>query len=301
MGRHSVAAPLLSRLQARHDGARQPGLGRRAHDWRRRRPHQDRRPREAAHLYAQPRLRSRRFQGHALDAAAVESAIAAADPAHRRPLDGLGFAPGRLSASGVGTRHNGSRSAGDEMQTAVISALALFLAVSPAAAATAYITNEKGNSITVVNLDKLVAVKTVEVGQRPRGIALSKDQKLLYVCLGDDDTIAILDAKTIARVGELPSGTDPEQLSLNPDGKLLFVANENDALLTAIDVGTKQAIIEIPVGVEPEGVAVSKDGETVVNTSETTSMAHFIDWRAKKVVANVLVPPRPRYADFSPD
>ena len=67
------------------------------------------------------------------------------------------------------------------MQAALISALALWLAVGPAAAATAYITNEKGNSITVVDLDKLVAVKTVDVGQRPRGIALSQDHNRIPV------------------------------------------------------------------------------------------------------------------------
>src|SRR3954447_20849744 len=107
------------------------------------------------------------------------------------------------------------------MQASLIPlALALALAAAPARAATAYITNEKGNSITVVDLDKLAAVKTVEVGQRPRGIALSKDEKLIYVCLGDDDTIAILDAGTLERVGELPSGPDPEQIRLSPDGKL---------------------------------------------------------------------------------
>ena len=147
---------------------------------------------------------------------------------------------------------------------------------------TAYVTNEKGNSITVIDLDKLEVVKTVKVGQRPRGIALSQGRAKLFVCLGDDDTIPILDTKTLKAVGDLPSGPDPEQLRLSPDGKLVFVANENDALLTAIDIATRKAISEFPVGVEPEGVAVSPDGAIVVNTSETTSMAHFIDWQTQE-------------------
>ena len=48
-------------------------------------------------------------------------------------------------------------------------------------------------------------------------------------------------------------------------------------------------------------MAVSPDGSIVVNTSETTSMAHLIDWRNKKSVANILVPPRPRYAEYTKD
>ena len=60
-------------------------------------------------------------------------------------------------------------------------------------------------------------------------------------------------------------------------------------------------VSEFPVGVEPEGVAVSPDDSIVVNTSETTSMAHLIDWRNKKIVANILVDPRPRYAEYNKD
>ena len=165
----------------------------------------------------------------------------------------------------------------------------------------AYVTNEKGDSISIVNLDKLEVERTIKVGHRPRGIALSKDGAELFVCLGDDDTISILDVKTMKPIGELPSGRDPEQLRLSNDGRFAFIANEDDALLTAIDVASRKAVQEFSVGVEPEGVAVSPDDSMVVNTSETTSMAHLIDWRNRKIVANILVPSRPRYAEYAPD
>jgi len=180
--------------------------------------------------------------------------------------------------------------------------LALALAATgPALAGAAYVTNEKGDSVSIIDTAKMQTTKTVAIGQRPRGLALSKDGAFLFVCLGDDDTIAILDTKSLRIVGALPSGPDPEQLRLSPDGATLFVANENDALLTAIDVASRKAIRETPVGVEPEGVAVSPDGKTVVVTSETTSMAHFIDWPGGESVANILVPSRPRFAEFKPD
>ena len=251
------------------------------------------------------------FKGQGTDLAPVEPAAASADPAHRRAGHGFGFAAGRLPASDIYTRHPRLRSAGDKMQTSMkrmaccVAAMALLATpgavFGKAMAATAYITNEKGNSISVIDLDKLEVTRTVKTGQRPRGIALSKDGAEMFVCLGDDDRIAVIDTKTLKEVGELPSGPDPEQLRVSPDGKLVFVANENDALLTAIDVATRKVVSEFPVGVEPEGVAVSPDGSIVVNTSETTSMAHLIDWRNKKIVANILVPPRPRYAEYNKD
>ena len=55
-------------------------------------------------------------------------------------------------------------------------------AAAPALAYTAYVTNERDNTVSVVDLDKMETVKTIPVGQRPRGIVISPDGKFLYIC-----------------------------------------------------------------------------------------------------------------------
>ena len=67
---------------------------------------------------------------------------------------------------------------------------------APAAAFTAYVSNEKGNSISVIDTDTKEVVKTIKTGNRPRGITISHDGKFIYVCVSDDDTIEVIDAKT---------------------------------------------------------------------------------------------------------
>ena len=54
----------------------------------------------------------------------------------------------------------------------------------------------------MIDLDKLEVTRTVKTGQRPRGIALSKDGAEMFVCLGDDDRIAVIDTKTLKEVGD---------------------------------------------------------------------------------------------------
>ena len=78
--------------------------------------------------------------------------------------------------------------------------------------------NEKGNSITVIDSDTLEVKETIRVGQRPRGIMLTKDGKSLLVCASDDDTVQVPDVATNKIVGDLPSGPDPEQLNIDPSG-----------------------------------------------------------------------------------
>ena len=171
----------------------------------------------------------------------------------------------------------------------------------PVLAYTVYVSNEKDNTISVIDGDTLELVETISVGERPRGIVLSKDGKYLYICASDDDRIEVLDLSSREIAYHLPSGPDPELMSLNADGSLLFVANEDDNMVTVIDTVQRSKVIEIPVGIEPEGIGLSPDGKWLVSTSETTNMAHFIDTVSLKIVANVLVDTRPRVAQYTPD
>src|SRR5277367_5271848 len=110
-----------------------------------------------------------------------------------------------------------------------LSIVALAVAVQPAAADTILVSNEKGNSITVLDGATLEVIKTVPVGQRPRGIVLSKDKSVLYICASDDDDINVLDLATYTLKEPLPSGPDPETFALHPDGLHLYVSNEDDS------------------------------------------------------------------------
>jgi len=111
----------------------------------------------------------------------------------------------------------------------VLSATVLWLAhATTASAFIAYVSNEKGNTVSVIDTDKWAVTKTIKVGQRPRGIEFTKDGKFVLVAVGDDDTIEMIDTATQQVVDKLPSGPDPELFVQDAAGKILYVANEND-------------------------------------------------------------------------
>ena len=126
---------------------------------------------------------------------------------------------------------------------AALGAIGAALAMPAAASAyTVYVTNEKDNTVSVIDSEKLEVVKTVKVGQRPRGIILSKDGKWLIVCASDDNIVQVYDAKTLEFVKTLPSGPDPELLILHPSGNPLYIANEDDNLVTVVDIKTGKVV-----------------------------------------------------------
>ena len=104
-------------------------------------------------------------------------------------------------------------------------AAAVVFAATPCAAYTVYVSNEKGNSLTVIDSATLEVQATIPVGQRPRGIKMTKDGKQVLICASDDDTVQILDVTSREIVGDLPSGPDPEQLNIHPSGSPVYVAN----------------------------------------------------------------------------
>src|SRR5262245_12255461 len=146
----------------------------------------------------------------------------------------------------------------------------------PASAFTAYVSNEKGNTISVVDIDKMETVRTIKVGQRPRGIELTKDDHHCLVAVGDDDTVQVVDTKTGEVVANLPSGPDPELFIQSPDGRALYVANENSNTVTIIDMERRAALGAGQVGGGPGGMGTRRDGEVRGGSAGATNMAHCI-------------------------
>jgi PQQ-dependent catabolism-associated beta-propeller protein len=165
----------------------------------------------------------------------------------------------------------------------------------------AFVTNERSNTVTVLNIDAWTVEAEFFGGNRPRGITASPDGTMIYVCASDDDSVRVFSTRTYEELPALPSGPDPENFVLEPNGNRLFIANEDDNLITVTNTGTGDIVTAVPVGVEPEGMAISPDGAFVVNTSETTNMAHFISTGDYYIKHNVLVDQRPRHAKYSAD
>lgn len=186
----------------------------------------------------------------------------------------------------------------------------------------AYVTNEDGESVSVLDTDKAEVVSTVNVGKRPRGLKLSHDGKELFVAVSglpkcpptvpDEecaklkrdltaDGIAVIDTTTLKLARLLKSGSDPEQFDVSRDGKQLYIANEDSGTLTVVNVATGAIDKSVPVGKEPEGVRVTPDGHWIVVTSEEGNAIYLIDPHTFAVSKSIRVGKRPRDVAFTPD
>lgn len=213
------------------------------------------------------------------------------------------------------------RSNNSLVSAALLLTLTLLSAQAPAADR-AYVSNEDGESVTVLDARDGSVLATVQVGKRPRGLKLSRDGSVLYVAVSgvpkcppstpdeecaklkrdlQADGIAMIDTATLKVRGLLKSGSDPEQFDVSRDGKRLFISNEDSARVTVLDTGTAAIVGTIPAGHEPEGVRVSPNGKWALVTSETDSTVSIIDTKSLEVLKTVHVGLRPRDVGFTPD
>lgn len=108
----------------------------------------------------------------------------------------------------------------------------------------------------------------------PTEMALSPDEKVLYVACSDSNTVSVLDTATgrpleiisTALYPQAPHGSTPNSLALSPDGKTLFIANADNNNVAVIDVsrrGQSHSLGFIPVGWYPTSVRTDRVGESV--------------------------------------
>ncbi|PMR67394.1 PQQ-dependent catabolism-associated beta-propeller protein [Halomonas heilongjiangensis] len=164
-----------------------------------------------------------------------------------------------------------------------------------------FVSNEKDNTVSVIDGETLEVVETISVGRRPRAMAFSSDGSELFVAVGDDEAIDMIDLETLQVVRSQSSGDDPEVIRVDPNRPYLYVSNEDDNIVSVLDYEARTLVTEIPVGVEPEGLGISPDGRWLIATTETSNMAHIIDAEAMEAVHHRLVGARPRHAEFTHD
>ena len=88
------------------------------------------------------------------------------------------------------------------------------------------VSDEPGNRLVMLSVATGRVVATIPVGGRPRGMATGRDTRRVFVALGNDDAVAVVDVTSRHVVRRLAVGKDPEQVAVSPDAATVYVSNE---------------------------------------------------------------------------
>ncbi len=123
---------------------------------------------------------------------------------------------------------------------------------------------------TIVRIDvpSLQVTDTIEVGPHPTALAWDQARERLYVALGNDDAVEVIDTSRRRKAGRVEispfgrgiRGTAPTAVALAADGSRLYVACGGINAVAVIDTAALSVLGLIPTAWYPDSLALSPDG-----------------------------------------
>jgi YVTN family beta-propeller protein len=125
----------------------------------------------------------------------------------------------------------------------------------------AYVSSELGGTVASIDTASRQVLGTITFAKeaKPMGLAISADDRLLYVATGRGKKVFVVDTKTNGITGSLEVGDRPWGIALGRDGKRLYTANGPSNDVSIVDADKLTVVMRIPVGKSPWGVAVAPE------------------------------------------
>ena len=166
----------------------------------------------------------------------------------------------------------------------------------------AYATNEGAGTISVIDVATDEVISTIETGGKPRGLAVCKNSKKLYVTEQTKAQLWVIDPVKGVIEQRVPLGESPEAVYCSPNGDWLGVANEGSNSVSFIHTQRLKVEFDIVVeGKNPEHGVFSPDGKLMLVSAEEADQVDVLDLEKRKQVGSIKVGERPRGIAFSPD
>jgi YVTN family beta-propeller protein len=170
----------------------------------------------------------------------------------------------------------------------------------------AIVSNQLGDSVSIVDLDTMTSVAEIKIGGKPAGVAVSADKKLAYLTSPDSKEVVEIDLTNRLIARRHTFGQGPLGIASNPKRQELYVADWyahkilvvstawlEPSATDAVMAANLTQIAEIPVGHSPSGLAVTPDGTLLLSADRDSDQVSFIDIATRKVVATAPTGKRP--------
>jgi YVTN family beta-propeller protein len=154
-----------------------------------------------------------------------------------------------------------------------------------------------------VSLAKPVVVDRVSLGREPEGVAVSPDNKTIYVADQASKDVHVVDVAS-KKVSVVKVPNTPRFLALSADGSRLYVSlfeeNFTGNGLAVIDTTNRTLVKTIRTGPRPFEPAVAPDGQVWVPIHNGARVEIYDDQTLTEA-ARISVPPNPHWIVFTPD
>jgi len=117
---------------------------------------------------------------------------------------------------------------------------------------------ELGGSVCLLDPRRDAVERCVRLapGERPVGIRVTRDGRLVYAATGRGNTVVVLDGASGEILGRIPVGQRPWGIALTADEGKLYAGNGLSNDVSVIDTRSRRVVRTIRAGDGPWGVVI---------------------------------------------
>jgi YVTN family beta-propeller protein/VCBS repeat-containing protein len=154
----------------------------------------------------------------------------------------------------------------------------------------AYVTNPTADTVTVVDVNKVV--KTIAVGDAPDGVAAAPLSDYVYVANSGSGTVSVIQAATNSVVATVAVGGAPRRVAVNPLGTRLYVTDTASNSVSVIDTATNSVVATFGAATgypasAPGAVAVDYLGERLFVADAGSQSVAVLDAATGSLLASL--------------
>ena len=110
----------------------------------------------------------------------------------------------------------------------------------------AFVANIGSGSVSVIDLEKGILLRTIETGAGAEGITASVEGTQIWVTNRSADTVSVIDAGTLEILASIPCASFPIRAKATPDGQHVLVSCARTADIAVLDVASRKEVRRIP-------------------------------------------------------
>lgn len=201
-----------------------------------------------------------------------------------------------------------------------VATLSLVLAGQATAEQKLYVLSSEGHDVTVIDVATNTIIGSVEVGDRPHGIAAPASQDVLYISTEHDNGLTVIDPRTDTVTKKYSIfGSRPNEIDITSDGRFIYFPIFQDGIYQVFDTVEERIVAEFPTDGMPHNAVISPDdrfaylspmdrGNVSAETMEEAGFPssendniYVADTATHEVVAKIDAGGTPRPIAISPD
>ncbi len=146
--------------------------------------------------------------------------------------------------------------------------------------------NQTAGSVSLVNVRSERVLDELKTGDKPAGVAISRDGRRGVVThwYGYDLAVLALEDNHITLVAHIAVGPEPRGVALSADGKTAYVAVGVANEVVRVDLDRRKVTGRLAVGREPRGIALSPNGSRLLVSNARSQNVSIIDPRSWAVL-----------------